>query len=172
MNVETRDERLRRLLRETDAARTEPGLTSEEIHEMRRTVLTAIPERRRFLLSPLLAGAAMAVLAAVAVLLLWPRPERTPPPPAPPRIAVKEPAKDVKRTDVERPAVRTETNRRTRAAAAGLRARRPAPSTPGASSAGERIAAANEPETESRQIQFDTPGGTRVIWILTANNAL
>jgi hypothetical protein len=84
---------------------------------------------------------------------------------------VKEPAKDVKRTDVERPAVRTETNRRTRAAAAGLRARRPAPS-PGASSAGERIAAANEPETESRQIQFDTPGGTRVIWILTANNAL
>jgi hypothetical protein len=168
MNDETRDERLRRMLREGDPANAEGGLTREESHQMRRTVLTAIPEpRRRFALSPALAGAAMAALVAILAILLWPRPEATAPqPPAPPRIAVKEPVTDVKRTDVKRTDKKsTDVKRRTRAVAAGLRARRPAASAPG-----EQLAAVEGPHT--RQIQFDTPGGTRVIWVLRSDNAL
>jgi hypothetical protein len=184
MNADNRDERLRRLLRETDLAQTESGLTLEEIHEMRRAVLTAIPEpRRRFALLPGLAGAAMVALAVIAVLMMWPRSESTTPPPsAPPRIAVEEPATEGKRTDtrkeVDRPDPRPSLKARaTDGSPSGttkaLVVAGPAGDTvdsPAASAPGEQIAVSNESETETRQIQFDTPGGTRVIWILTAND--
>jgi hypothetical protein len=178
MKNEIRDERLRRMLREADPSGDDAGLTMEEVRDMRRTVLRAIPETsRRWVLSPLLAGVVMAALFAMAVLMLWPRSESAPPtPPAPPRIAVKEPVTDVKSTDKKS----TDVNHRTKAVAAGLRARRPEASAPGGKQTRpprrsptkepDRIAAVEEPRT--RQIQFDTPGGTRVIWILTSNNAL
>jgi hypothetical protein len=178
MKDEIRDERLRRMLREADPSEDDAGLTMEEVRDMRRSVLRAIPEtRRRWVFSPVLAGVVMAALFAIAVLMLWPRSESTPPtPPAPPRIAVKRTDTDVKRTDmkhtdVKRTEVRPSGDVSAGAVAAGLRARRPTTAAPGGSP-GEQIAVANEPETLSRQIQFDTPGGTRVIWILTSNNAL
>ncbi len=167
MNSDLRNERLRRRLREADPAAGETGLTTEEVREMRRTVLTAVPEpRRRFTLSPALAGAAMAVLAAIVVLAMWPRPEPSrPQPPAPIRIAVKKPVTDVKSADVKRPA---------ETVAADLRARRPATPAkePDRLSAVGAVAQGHQEEPERRQIQFDTPGGTRVIWILTSGNAL
>ncbi len=168
MKDEIRDERLRLMLREADPSEDDAGLTMEEVRDMRRTVLRAIPETsRRWVLSPVLAGVVMAALLAIVVILLWPRPEATAPQPsAPPRIAVKEPVTDVKRTDVKSTDKKsTDVKRRTKAVAAGLRARRPASSAPS-----EQLAAVEEPRT--RQVQFNTPGGTRVIWILTSNSAL
>ena len=64
-----RDARLRDLLRQGDPAAGEPGLSTEEIHAMRRAVLTAAPERRRFGLIPTLAtGAAVTVALTVFTL--------------------------------------------------------------------------------------------------------
>jgi len=182
MKDEIRDERLRRLLRQADSAEDDAGLTMEEVRDMRRTVLRAIPETsRRWVLSPVLAGVVLAALVAMAVLTMWPRSESTPPsPPARSRIAVKEsppPARpDVNLRATEgvpdgtgkdlvpegpaagSPAASAPSGKRTRPP------RRSPPEEP------DRIAAIEEPRT--RQIQFDTPGGTRVIWILTSNSAL
>ena len=168
MNGKTRDERLRRLLREADPADGETGLTTEEVRAMRRTVLTAIPDRiRRFVPSPVLAGAVVAALAAI--LLLWlgrdhapvspresARVATTAPPPRPapvPKAAAK-PSTDV--AVAERTSSGTAREKRSR------EKRRPAPET---------LANLNE-RPRARQIQFSTPGGTRVIWILTSDKAL
>jgi len=172
MNDETRDERLRRLLREADPAAGEPGLATDEIHAMRRAVLTAIPESKpRF--APALVGAAAAVLVAIAVLSLWPRPESNVAP---------APSKGISKIAVEKvtPPPTPGMNPRTTpvtTVAAGLRARRPVRSTPhrarhGRTEEPQRLAQQNETEPRTRQIQFSTTGGTRVIWILTSEKAL
>ena len=170
MNGKTRDERLRRLLREADPADGETGLTTEEVRAMRRTVLTAIPDRiRRFVPSPVLAGAVVAALAAI--LLLWlggdhapvsPRePARVattapPPRPAPVPKAAAEPAPSTDVAVAERTSSGTAREKRSR------EKRRPAP----------EMLAKMEEQPRARQIQFSTPGGTRVIWILTSDKAL
>src|SRR5687768_250860 len=82
---ETRDERLRRLLREADPAATDPGLTLDEIHDMRRNVLSAYPERRRRLFPVFATAGAVLVAALILIAVLIPRPEK---PSAPPQIAV------------------------------------------------------------------------------------
>ncbi|HEY7216239.1 MAG TPA: hypothetical protein VIC28_16575, partial [Thermoanaerobaculia bacterium] len=103
MNDETRDERLRRMLCEADAADGETGLTLEEIRTMRRTVLTAIPEpRRRFAMSPVPAGAAMAVLVAILALALW-RQRDQPPVPSYEPVRAAAPASAVPPAPVEPP---------------------------------------------------------------------
>ncbi len=176
MNDETRDERLQRILREADSAEGETGLTTEEVRDMRRTVLTAMPEpRRRPVLSPVLAGAA--IVAAIVALMMWPRSESTTsPPPAAPRVAMK-----------PRPEMRPDMNARATAGVpsgtspvlvpSGTTVGSPAASAPGEEEP-DRLADAGgiaqsiEEQPRSRQIQFDTPGGTRVIWILTSGNAL
>jgi hypothetical protein len=164
------DDRLRRRLREGDPAAGESDLSLDEIHAMRRTVLTATPEPRRPLLPALaLAGAAAAAIL-IAFFALRPGPVR---PPAPPRIAAM-------------PA---------RPPASGPRIPRPSPTRMAPPSRGEKkrpthrrrhfrtapeetaTLAALEPagnppeEPGPRQIQFSTPGGTRILWTLTSGKA-
>jgi len=175
MNHETRDERLRRILREADGARGEPDLTTAEVRAMRRAVLTAIPEARpRFALVPALAGVLMVVLTVLAILARWPYLDPSPASPREPtRLATKAPAPPavpVLAPPVE-PVAAAVVQRTSHRAA---RKHRAAPAL-----VHDRIAAANsstepsdEEEIRTRQIQFSTPGGTRVIWILTADKAL
>ena len=184
MNAETRDERLRELLRETDAARHETPLTAEEIRGMRRAVLTAVPESpRRLAPSPALAGLAMAAaLAVLVILMLWPRSEPSRParqtaskapvekPAAPPRPPMIPGAG----TSVEdQAAVRPETAVAERRVP--VRPRRADRSERGRSAESPpvaEVAAAVPDEIDRRQVQFSTPGGTRVIWILTSQEVL
>jgi hypothetical protein len=169
-----RNERVRALLQEGDPAAGEPGLSVEEVQAMRRTVLTAVPEaRRRGWLIPALATAALVIAVAIGF-SLWPydnhttskpdlvaggrrplprvsvgegrgggvvaRPEGTPPLPSP-ASQEREPPPSPKRT------IRDE-------AETALLARTEPP-------VAEPVIAEGP-----QQIQFSTPGGTRVIWML------
>lgn len=163
MNNETRDERLRRLLREGDSTATDPGLTLDEVREMRRTVLTAVPERRRkFLPVFALAGAATVVLILLAVLVFRTAPEKAP---APPRIAVAPPPA----ITIQPPRPQEEPRPREAKKETPVRHKRrtpkirPVPMEPEPAA----VLAATEP----RQIQFSTPGGTRIIWLLSPGDA-
>ncbi|HEX9945318.1 MAG TPA: hypothetical protein VGG03_25185 [Thermoanaerobaculia bacterium] len=173
MNAETRDERLRRLLREADPAADEPRLTLEEVREMRRTVLTAAPEpRRRWLAIPVLSGAAAAVLAAAVALTMWPGPPEPPvPPKETPRVAA------VPRTaPAPVPAAPAEL---ATAAAEKAERSRPALELPRSRATKRRPSVHRTPslpetapeEPETQQVQFSTPGGTRIIWVLTSDKA-
>ena len=165
MNNETRDERLRRLLREADPAVTDPGLTLDEARDMRRTVLSAVPERRRRLF-PVFATAGAVLVAAlvlITVLILRPSTEK---PSAPPQVAVappkavqppppqrEEPKLAVEKTEEKKPPVRYK-----------RRAPRPPIVQP---ESVEPEATAVIASAEPQQIQFSTPGGTRIIWLLS-----
>ena len=158
------DEKLREILKRGDPA-AEGGLTPEEVQAMRRVVLSAVPEpRRRGWLVPVLAGAAALILAAVIALSLWQ--------PEPPQEAVRPPLPRAgegrgegavvveKKTPPHRPS----------AGLPALQEREPPP----APKKKKPVRRALEPEPvivaqvepEQRQIQFSTPGGTRVIWVL------
>jgi hypothetical protein len=161
------DERLRQRLREGDPATGENGLNPGEIHAMRRAVLTAAPEPRRRLLPALaLAGAAAAALL-IALFALRPAPRPGPvQPPAPPRIAAV-------------PALQQPSPTRTEPPARGEKKKRPSQRRRHLRAAPEETAtlaaldpAGNRPEEPGiQQIQFSTPGGTRIIWTLTSGKA-
>lgn len=161
------DERIRQRLREGDPATGEGGLNLEEIHAMRRAVLTAVPEPRRRLLPALaLAGAAAASLL-IAFFALRPGPV---PPPAPPRVAAVPPP----RTTPPAPAPRISPPPRTEPPAREEKKRRPAhrrhlPAAPRETVTLAALEPAGNPPEEPgvRQVQFSTPGGTRIIWMLT-----
>ena len=172
---------LHSILRKGDPAAGEPGLTPEEVQAMRRAMLSAVPEpRRRGWMVPVWAGAAALILAAVIALSLWrpdPPPHETvadrPPavrPPLPPAGEGRgEGSVVVEKTPPHRPA-------------AGLPA--PQEREPPPSPRKKTVRPEPEPEPEpvilaqaeppaisdesgeQRQIQFSTPGGTRVIWVL------
>jgi len=166
------EERIRRRLREGDPFAGETGLTPDEVREMRRTVLTAIPEPRRRLLPALALAGAAAAAVLIALLALRPgagappRPPRVatmtapPSPPSPsPAPAEPEPAKPA--PVLQAAEKRTVYNRHHR------RHRRPI---------NQDTLAALEPspsqeETAIREIQFSTPGGTRIVWTLTPGKA-
>jgi hypothetical protein len=155
-NHSDREDRLQELLRRGDPAADE-GLTPDEIHAMRRAVLTAAPEpRRRSLLLPAFV-AACGVLFALGLWWLGGRelvveppreasvipPMVTPAPPQPP------PVETIAQADPS-PSV-------------AVRSTRPrVPHPP--------LAPRDEPH--SRQVQFSTPGGTRVVWVLTTDDVL
>jgi len=168
MNDE-RSNDLDRRLRAGDPFLGESGLTPEEVRAMRRTVLTAQPApRRRFLPALALAGAAALVIAVLAFHpgALPPRqpapraaaaPAPLPPSPAPavepPILSASQPS-PVETVEKARPHLR-----RHRPPAAG---ETPAPSTALAA----LKPSASEEGTAIREIQFSTPGGTRIIWTL------
>ncbi|HEX4959728.1 MAG TPA: hypothetical protein VF173_02730 [Thermoanaerobaculia bacterium] len=172
MNADLNHDRLRRILQQGDPAAGDPGLTAEEVHTLRRTVLTAIPEPRprRAWLPALAAGTAvLIVLALAAALGPWRRPAAPraevqvaadPAPAAPsvppavsaaPAITIPPPAPGVP-VKSSRPALRRP-----------VRALRTLPVRPNDAP----VLTASLPV---REIQFSTPGGTRVIWELSAKD--
>jgi hypothetical protein len=185
-----RDARLRDLLRQGDPAAGEPGLSTEEIHAMRRAVLTAAPERRRPGLIPALATGAAVTLAVLLAILLWrgeqgpgmqppeekvaavtPEPVR---PPAPPVVEPQAPETPEDTTPPREPAVKEPVRKRQAAP------RVDAPPVPGEPEPPVMLASVPEPslpeprleEPRTREIQFSTPGGTRIIWVLTEDETL
>jgi hypothetical protein len=177
MNGETRqaarDERLRSLLREADPAADEAKLTPEETQAMRRAVLTAVPEtRRRWLAVPALVGTAMLALTVAVTLMTWPDPEMpTVPPTVPPtesrQVATAAPAPPrapvIKAAPVERAPAKKPARKRKAS---------PVHSAPEPAAT---LASSGEPDPEAArdvQIQFATPGGTRIIWVLTSDKTL
>jgi hypothetical protein len=171
-----KDERLsdlNRRLRAGDPFAGESGLTPEEVRAMRRTVLTAVPEPRRWFLPVLaLAGAAVVALL-IAVIALWPSfggPPRLQPPP---RLAVV-PAPPAQSRVPEAEPRTTEAAQPLRVGKAEKRRphlRRPHRSPAGESAPNGTLAALKpsvpDDRTAIREIQFSTPGGTRIIWTLT-----
>lgn len=179
-----KDELLRALLRQGDPAGDDPGLTREEAGRMRRAILTAAPEpRRRPVWLPVVAIGGVAAVTALTLAVplgLWRartdlpvhetvrRADAVPTPPAltsspvpapPPSLAVSD-------SPEAAPAARPRSRHTRRAATSGpVRLAsfpapppvpEPAPPSP-----------AEENEEPARQIQFSTPGGTRVIWVLS-----
>lgn len=181
-----RDARLRDLLRLGDPAAGEPGLSTEEIRAMRRAVLTAAPERRRFGLIPALATGAAVGLAVLLAILLWrggQRPGMQPPdekvaavpaepvrPPAP--IAETEPPAAPEPS--EEPVVKEPVQERQTAPRVSPPppSQEPEPPVVLASVPEPSLPEAGPVEPRTREIQFLTPGGTRVIWVLTEDETL
>lgn len=160
---------LRTALRRGDPAAGEAGLTTEELRAMRRAVLSAAPETRRPWLAPLLATAAGVALTVLAALVVW-RAFQVPPLPAP-AIAEAAPAPpplpEISESPVEPAgpeasarAAQEPVKRRRPAAVIARRAPVPLPSAP------DRPIREEPEDPLARQVQFETPGGTRVIWVL------
>lgn len=150
---------LRSILRKGDPAAGEPGLTPEEVRGMRRAVLSAVPEpRRRGWLVPVLAGAA-ALIVAVALILWQPESEVVTAAVRPPVVRPPLPlagegrgegaVQAEKTPPLPSPALQERGPERERE-------KKPEP---------EPIVIA-QAETPPTQIQFSTPGGTRIIWML------
>jgi hypothetical protein len=170
---ETRDERLRSLLRETDPAASDPGLSLDEVREMRRTVLTAMPERRRRFLPAFAAAGAVLVAALLVIVILFPRPNPGKAP-APPQVAAlpdrTAPPKAVQTSPQprEEPRLRAEERKEERKKTTVRRKRR-IPTSPIPVPVEQEAVVA---EAAGQQIQFSTPGGTRIIWVLTSDKTL
>ncbi len=168
MNADTNPDRLRHILRQGDPAANEPGLTPEEVHAMRRAVLTAAPEpRRQRAWLPLVAtGAAALLTLALAVAFgLWYRPQApgspvqapvqvgaVPTPTAAPAVTAPAPVR-----------ISTPASRHPARAMRAVRARKDPP----VHQADAPVLTASLPV---REIQFSTPGGTRVIWELSGKD--
>ena len=159
------DERLRQILRQGDPAAGE-GLTLEEVRAMRRTVLTAVPDRRWGLLPLLALAGAVATAVLIAIFLLKPEPVRTPAPPriaAAPATAARPPVQTVPQPPPQEAERRPIHKHRS-----PHHLRRPvAPAPP---EVNDTLASLETADVE-RQVQFSTPGGTRIIWILKSGKA-
>jgi hypothetical protein len=159
-------DRLRQALRQGDPAAQEPRLTQDEVHAMRRAVLTATPEPQRQLAwFPLVATGSVALLALALAVYLgpWHRPPATgTPAPSPVQVAaVPTPMATLSIPQV--PAqVPVKISRPMR--------RRPvrAPKLLPIRQDDAPMLTASLPV---REIQFSTPGGTRVIWELSTEIA-
>jgi hypothetical protein len=174
-----RNEILREALRRGDPAAEEAGLPPEEIQAMRRTVLSAVPpSRERSRLVPVLATAAAVVLSLVVALSLW-RTQELPPaphPPTPSPIPSPRPGEGEKNRDLSLAREGAPLSRRTGGDGRGdggegaARPHRPVRASVLAQhrpAARPRSVPPEEPtDTPTRQVQFSTPGGTRVIWML------
>jgi hypothetical protein len=173
-----RDERLHAALHQGDPAAGEPGLAPEEVHAMRRTVLTALPEPRRAVrLIPAFALTAAVALAFVLGLAVWRSLGPDPAPPAP-RVADR-PAAPAPAPQAPKAPVAPEPPVRIAAASAepALQPVRPrrmhravhrtAPVSPIPSAPDRPVEEAYTEEPLTRQVQLTAPGGTRIIWMLT-----
>lgn len=185
-----RNEKLREILRQGDPAAGEPGLSAEELQAMRRTVLNAVPERRRFALIPALATGAAVALAVLLAVVLWRGEEQgTRPPevkvavrpappvqPAAPPVTPGPPAAPEPQPPAEPEPAQEPVRKRQ---AAPRVAPPPPPVLPEPEPLTE-LASVSEPsqpepaleEPRGRHVEFSTPGGTRVIWVLTEDETL
>ncbi|HSS78517.1 MAG TPA: hypothetical protein VLV54_17460 [Thermoanaerobaculia bacterium] len=168
MNTDSNPDRLREVLKLGDPVAQEPGLTADEFHAMRRVVLTATPEpRRQVAWLPVVATGSAVLLALALAVALGPW-HRSPAPGAPAQPPVQVAA-------VPTPRAATPVTQIAPAV--------PAPE-PGKSSTHGHRRPARERKTlpihqddaplltaslPVREIQFSTPGGTRVIWELAGN---
>jgi len=180
MTEKNRSEDMREALRRGDPAAGETGLSSAEAQAMRRAILTAVPaERRPFRLVPAFAAAAVAVLSFAVALGLWrayeaqpvrtvqqapPAPVVTPAPSVPsnPSPPAETPAAAIAGAALQSPPA-IHTSRRPHAihhpAVRLAQARKPV-----------HPVAEDADESPTRQVQFSTPGGTRIIWLLPAKS--
>jgi hypothetical protein len=168
MNADPNLDPLRQVLRQGDPAAQEPGLTDQEVHAMRRAVLTAIPESRRSVGWFPLAATGVAVLLALALAVALGPWHRPPAPSSPVKspvqvAAVSTPAPAPQVTQVVAAALPQEPVKRP-AHTRPVRARKVLPNRKG-------DAPTLMASLPVREIQFSTPGGTRVIWELSAGNA-
>lgn len=149
------EEKLREILTQGDPAAGDPGLAPEEVQGMRRTVLSAVPEpRRRGWLVPVLATAAALIVAAVIAMSLWPTPPKE-------TVAVRPPLPRAGEGRGEGSVVQPEKTPPHRPAAPRKKVVHHEPEPV--------VVARTEPPQAphgSTQIQFSTPGGTRIIWML------
>jgi len=168
-----RNERLSAILRKGDPAAGDPGLPPEELQAMRRAMLSAIPEpRRRGWLVPVLAAMAVLALAAVLVSVQW-RPERfeTARRPSPPSPTSPPPSPGEGGTLSARRTGNSEGRTLESLGRAGAPLSQRGGRGGGRGDGGEGrpepevVVAQVEPRPVSHQIQFSTPGGTRVIWV-------
>jgi hypothetical protein len=176
MTEKNRSEDVREALRRGDPAAGETGLSPAEAQAMRRAILTAVPaERRPFRLIPAFAAAAVAVLSLAVALGLWrahepqpvqpvqqtpPAPQVTPAPSVPsiPSAPAETPTAAIAGAAVQSPpAIHTPPRLHAihHPAVRLAQARKPV-----------HPAAEDTDETPTRQVQFSTPGGTRIIWLL------
>ncbi len=164
---------LRSILRKGDPAAGETGLTPEEVQAMRRAVLSAVPEpRRRGWLVPAMVTAAALVLAAVAAVIalsLWQPERKVAESVRPPAVRPPLPLAGEGKGEGSLVVVEKKTPPQPSPAA---QEREPAPRK-------KKKVVQEEPEpvviaqaeppavpASSTQIQFSTPGGTRIIWVL------
>ncbi len=171
MNDE-RSSDLNRRLRAGDPFAGETGLTPEEVRAMRRTVLTALPEPRRRLIPGLALAGAAAVAVLIAMIALWPGSGSiSKPRPAPRTAAIPAPLPPSPAPEAERPitlAAQPLSAEKAEKRRPHLRRQgRPALENPSP----DTVLAALKPTvsedgTAIREIQFSTPGGTRIIWTL------
>lgn len=162
------NDRLRDLLREGDPAAGDSGLSPEEVQSMRRTVLSAAPEpRRRGWLVPALATAAALILAAVLMITLGRTPPEIPEPgpvmaaPIIPTPIIPTPIIPAPTPEPEPPVLLAEEKPEEKPEPLAV-----APAAPVLPEQQAVLPAASAAPEDQRQIQFSTPGGTRVIWVL------
>lgn len=131
MPAQTKNDDLTRLLRQGDPLAAEPELAESERRQMRRTILSQVPERRLGSWRQLSPALSVAVLLAIALAIAW--------------------FPDVARSPVDAP----------RPHGPATPSATKQPSSPAMQQAGDSL--------ESRKIQFETPGGTLVVWVLNPN---
>jgi len=164
MNDELIHERLRQILREGDPAVQQDGLTPDEVHALRRTVLNAIPESRRRLGLPLLAAGAAGMLVLALMIALGARHRPPAVPPAPQVAAVITPAPAPAVVPTPEPAKRSRPSHRH-----AVRVPKALPARPEAPMVVAWLPEAPEPAV--REVRFSTSGGTRVIWQMPVNDS-
>lgn len=186
---EAREPGWKERLRAGDPAREADPLDSHEVQAMRRAMLGAVPEARRSgaWRMPLLAAAALAALAGLVVGLRsgWFSPGSGTPQGAPPQVVSVRPA----------PVPPTPPVAEEAPSPAPQSAREPAPSprAPRGSRPGRKLRPAPAPDRGTvpqlasnpasddapltapaqarRELQFSTPGGTRIVWVFASGEA-
>ena len=167
------DDRLRQILRQGDPAAQDAALSADEAHAMRRTVLTAVPEPRRRLgwLPALATGAAALLVLALAVTHgPWHSGHGTPAPPAPPvRVAAVPTPLPALAPPLPSPAPAAPPQEPVESVRPARRLHVRHRATPVRVVSAPPQPALAAPEPAVREIQFSTPGGTRIIWVSPSN---
>ena len=168
-----RDARLRALFRDGDPS-TGDGLAPAEVRALRRAMLNAAEDgpRRAWLPAAALTAAAAGIAAAI---VLSPAPPRVATPsPAPPASAAPAPPSRVSAEPAAPEAPAPARSARTTRGAVQAQAPSPEPppllDEPLSFLPTQPVLADAAPEPRPLHIEFATPGGTRIIWMLAAES--